>query len=57
MWYNRTARPERQDGLPRRLSLLRFSDPNLESWSKSWRNPFSEPCRIVVVLIGAERVE
>jgi hypothetical protein len=22
----------------------------------AWRNPFSEPCRMVVVLIGAERV-
>jgi hypothetical protein len=21
----------------------------------AWRNPFSEPCRMVVVLIGAER--
>jgi mannose-6-phosphate isomerase-like protein (cupin superfamily) len=23
----------------------------------AWRNPFSEPCRMVVVLIGAERIE
>jgi hypothetical protein len=23
----------------------------------AWRNPFSEPCRMGVVLIGAERIE
>ncbi len=23
----------------------------------AWRNPFSEPCRMVVVLIGAERID